>query len=873
MKAAAALQFYYTSCRRGLSGYAGFQTRAESSGLQLDERRQLEGKALYQPPRDLPPEPDADAIAGQFPKAFKAVWLLSGRAALIRSTYAGQDYSGRWGNYFAHGLVIDGPLGDLWTIDAYAWPGWVDRLGEESEDADPVALPEVPIAEIGGSSDFAFEELQTFLGEGDSRPRSLAQMLNAVFRATQDSRSLVIREQSEMDGVYWIACVLKAFPCACQRDLSFSTYQFDPRSALRINATNGATDFLFDEAERKYQFYMFDFVTGLHSDVTDENPEYASQIAEWMASTPQRLYGFHEFATLFECGQIGGHLVQLLRLYRIASGDRLMLATRDLYAILAFVNEHAKPAAFARVLLALGDVTRSLDANATLNDWVMIIRFLANGAASAGGDEHRSRVCRTWVDAFDHFVFAKRQEEAQVVALRGEVEAKLGSHAIEVARAFLTDEHLDWMWQHAPHLSAKSLSVIMNEVIGACRQIRLEPAYESQEVRSLLESVLSARPGRPPDLAWAFAPFRSDVIGLSSLVEHVLALLEEQIREGAAPREVEEAASRAVGRSLAAVLGPESDGLRYRVINHLKLEEKFTNVLVGEWEEAMSRANDRVESHARYERNVLLDESAFALKMRGEFAATLVTSLPPEQQRRQARQWVESGGCKCLSDAVARTVLSFATEDVKLPPDDAASDRLALKIQKELNTRGLRIDSDRLELRAAARRVLAERGRTADQIEVVGRADAASYREFVGVVLPRLLAAIDTPDGHRNMLTSIFVEAHRQVFARAYDECLGQRPKDRFERADVAALVFWLRLSKSDAAWSTLQRLKKPALEVMAVRLGAVRGKARSVAEANLEQLAAQWEPAQRRELQTFLDRAEELRPSLLSRLFGRGRS
>lgn len=873
MKAKGALQFYYTSCRRGLSGYSGFQTRAESQGLQLDERRELEGKALYQPPRDLPNEPDADVIAGQFPKAFKVVRLSSGRTALIRSTYAGQDFSGRWGNYFAHGLVLGGSLGDRWPIDAYAWPGWAGRLEDGVDDADPEPLPEVPLSEITGGTDFAFEELQTFLREGDSRPGVLARMLNAVFRRSSDSRSLVIREQLELDAVYWVACIQKAFPPAFQRELSCSTFQFDPRSSLAVNATIGETDFLFDEGERKYQFYVFDLVTGQHSEVPEEHAEYASTVAEWMASEPQRLRGFHDFAALFDYREVGGELLHLLRLYRLEGGERVALTTRDLHAILAFVNAHARPAAFARVLEALGDVTRSLEASAPLEDWALVIRFLADGAASTGGAEHRRRACQAWIDAFDHFVIAKQQSEADIMALREEVEGKLESHASEVAQAFLEDAHLDWMWEHAGQLPGKSLAIVMTEVARSCRQLGREPVYEAQEARSLIEAVLIRSPGRPPDLQWAFAEFRSHAEGLSSLVAHVLSVLEEQIREGAAPRETWGAACRAVGHSLAGVLGHAGEGLRFELLNSLKRDERFAGVLFGEWEAAINKATDRVESHAYYEQHVLSDDSKFALKMRDEMSAALLKVLPAEQQRRQAREWVESARSRRLSDEVAGRVLALASQNVKLTPDDPASERLAGQILQELNERQLRLDPDRLKLRAAACRALTDPSGTTGLREVVGRADAASYGEFVGVVLPRLLVATDTPDGHRKVLMSMVVDAHLQALTEAYAEFLTKRPKDRFDHADVAALVFWLRLGESDSAWPALRRLKKRAVEAMAIRLGSMRGEARSKAEAYLEKLPALREPVQRRALGAFLDRADELRPSWLDRLLGRSRS
>src|SRR5579864_3093140 len=140
-----ALQLCYTSCRRGMSGNAGFQTWCQSLGIQPDERRELERRCLYRPPRDAHPEPDRDEVEHRFPIALRYFPLDGGRAALIRSCYLGRDYSGRWGNFFAHALLLrqEPRAPACWPIDYYEWAGWRDRLTPEEESASPPpALPE-----------------------------------------------------------------------------------------------------------------------------------------------------------------------------------------------------------------------------------------------------------------------------------------------------------------------------------------------------------------------------------------------------------------------------------------------------------------------------------------------------------------------------------------------------------------------------------------------------------------------------------------------------------------------------------------------------------------------------------------------------------
>ena len=79
-----ALQLHYTSCRRGQSGNAGFQTRSLTPGISADEQREIERRGIYRPPRDAAPEPSAEEIGSTFPRALRCYRLESGRQALTR---------------------------------------------------------------------------------------------------------------------------------------------------------------------------------------------------------------------------------------------------------------------------------------------------------------------------------------------------------------------------------------------------------------------------------------------------------------------------------------------------------------------------------------------------------------------------------------------------------------------------------------------------------------------------------------------------------------------------------------------------------------------------------------------------------------------
>lgn len=99
------LQLFYTSCESGLSSGKGFQTYSMSPGIRADERREIESLCGYRPPDKLPAQPTPEEISDLFPITFGCRQLQTGRYVVWQIKYLGQDYSGRYGNYFVHALV------------------------------------------------------------------------------------------------------------------------------------------------------------------------------------------------------------------------------------------------------------------------------------------------------------------------------------------------------------------------------------------------------------------------------------------------------------------------------------------------------------------------------------------------------------------------------------------------------------------------------------------------------------------------------------------------------------------------------------------------------------------------------------------------
>ncbi|MGH3239473.1 MAG: hypothetical protein ACRDNL_03780, partial [Spirillospora sp.] len=118
-----AWQLHYTSARRGPTGRAGFQFVAETPGLPDGVRAGVTPYLSYRPPPDAPLSPDESELGG-FPVSL-LYDRVDGRPLLLRCRYLGRDYSGRYGNFFAHAVVAEpDELEGLRPAELWHAPHW-----------------------------------------------------------------------------------------------------------------------------------------------------------------------------------------------------------------------------------------------------------------------------------------------------------------------------------------------------------------------------------------------------------------------------------------------------------------------------------------------------------------------------------------------------------------------------------------------------------------------------------------------------------------------------------------------------------------------------------------------------------------------------
>jgi GTPase-associated protein 1, N-terminal domain type 2/GTPase-associated protein 1, middle domain len=807
----AALQLQYTSCRAGVRGGKGFQTRALSEGLRADEQREVEGQGGYSPPRDASTEPAWDEIERDFPVLFRFYRLASGRFAITRSQYSGQDYSERWGNFFAHSLVLDEWPAAVWPIDFYEWPGWKRRL-EPAEDTEtaPGPLPAVALEDIAPSPSFTFAELQAFLRESPGRGELLAAMIRAVFAGRRSARVLVVRD-SPLNGAFWIACVQKAFPLRHALTLSQSTYQFDPRDCAALNATTTGTGFSFDETQRKFQFSMFDLVESANSEVVDEAGDYAAAMSRWMTEEPELAAGFHRFMAGVDHESIGPELPQFLSVFRMARGDTAGLDLPAMVDALQITARHIAPAQRAALFEPLADGAVWSAAEGTPEQLLALLSALAQDAGAATDRTERAPLARTWLRCFETIRNTGRwsmlpvlsESRDAIAALAPEAERGIAVHLLSPAERKAIGAGLAAI----PDESAVAAEWLLGELLRSARSVG-----SSSTAEPVQEVIAAARGCNRGAAAAILRAFGADPSGLAAACA-TLAWGEsetEQFRRG-----------EKAGLALFEVLGTLPPAVCTDVRRALDRRETWP-VLFHEWLATLNAARGRRELYVEYCNGVLSALPGFDRACRGAIATSFAETLDAKARGAAALTWIRVGEVDRFPPEIQRWCVDAAAATIVLSRDGSGADAARIVTERAQRLE-MRLEPDRPFLRLLLEQVASPK-ETLAQLELarlpaaLRSLDRAEYVEFLYGFLHPVLALADEDD-HDQVLRACFVAGESDSFAGVYTAALTARGRSELPVAAVTgALRFWL-VRVGDGGVPGSGALNEPVLQALAARL------------------------------------------------------
>jgi GTPase-associated protein 1 len=216
-------QLHYTSCESGLSGYSGFQFCAATPGVPDLVMREVERQTVYEPPAVM--QEILDKALAEFPvNLLYAYGRESNTLIISRVQYAGLDFSNRSGNYFAHSLVSDSPSDDLASalpVELWGAPFWLAEQGDQRE------LPPLPPLPPSGS--ITPESVADFAISRALSEDHFAALLTAVEGAMTGGRQVLVIDSGTDAICRWIAAMSYLLGPVGGRQLTFSTYSYDPR--------------------------------------------------------------------------------------------------------------------------------------------------------------------------------------------------------------------------------------------------------------------------------------------------------------------------------------------------------------------------------------------------------------------------------------------------------------------------------------------------------------------------------------------------------------------------------------------------------------------------------------------------------------------
>ncbi len=247
-------QLHYTSCPDGPAGFSGFQFSAATPDIAPAVLREVEELTVYQPPSWLLASPQLDQ-----PDAYPVMFLhaasaVTGSAITAQVVFAGKDYSGRTGNYFAHALVTGTPREDFGPVRPAEL--WGSELWQRTQ-ASGTELPALPGPPPRGFIDPP--GAQAFL-DAHGLDGILGELLTAVAQAMTGAPPVLLVTLDAPECAWCIAALSYLLGEQLAQQLTFTTYCHRPESA-RLHIIGILPDAMPAEAITG-SFQLFDLTTG-----------------------------------------------------------------------------------------------------------------------------------------------------------------------------------------------------------------------------------------------------------------------------------------------------------------------------------------------------------------------------------------------------------------------------------------------------------------------------------------------------------------------------------------------------------------------------------------------------------------------------------
>lgn len=464
------LQLIYTSCKKGLSPGAGFQTYSMSEGISEEERREIERYGLYVPPTNLPTQPGPEEIETLFPVALRFFRLKSGRYGICQSKYIGRDYSGRYGNYFCHALIPENGHFPVYPIQFYHSPLFRDHLSQEETQVN-VTPPPLPILDLEAAEGTSCPEIhldQVLEFINNTRIEQVKELVSAAITYDETHRSLILSDSSA-NIPYWIAALQMAFPLELAHNLTFATYIHDPAgmNTMISGVPREGSRFAFSETQRNFENYIFDFEHP-GTPVMDKEYDFSKNIDLGYTISKESLVEFHQFINLFDFNRINKELDSISHLFQVSRVGLDDLTTGQILAAVEFANQYASPGVLSQLADSFLQILDGLTSNVDFKSAEIITKFLFKIARQSPEKRHLETAYTFFFQALDHLIIHNPQPHLESTEnLYSNIRDENIPYGEEFAKRTLSGERLKQITRSISHNGDSLRSgIYFNLIVG-----------------------------------------------------------------------------------------------------------------------------------------------------------------------------------------------------------------------------------------------------------------------------------------------------------------------------------------------------------------------------------------------------------------------
>jgi len=405
------LQLYYTSCKKGLSTGAGFQTYSMSDGITHDERLEIEKNGIYVPPNDLPSQPTQEEITRLFPITFKFFRLKSGRYGVCQSVYSGQDYSSRFGNYFCHAIILKNGIFPFYPIQLFRSSLFRKQLTKDEADIQesPLPLSSIHIDNVTLDGGMTFDSISNFIDEND-RGEIFKAIITSIIHYENSNRRLVLCDISE-NIPYWIGAIQMAFPIDMVHNITFTTYTFDPEGDNSIicatNRTGGK--FQFSDYQKEYQFFIYDFS---HNDfsLVDKTTKFAEIVNTSYMFSPDSLRDFHAFIKNFNYTVVNNEIDYAFNLFQITNSGLDQISYDDIAHSIEYANKYASAELLGKLSQKISSLIDVMSQKLDFNVASIMTKFLFKISFQTKDKKHTEIAYDFFLTSLSAFIFQKEHQ-------------------------------------------------------------------------------------------------------------------------------------------------------------------------------------------------------------------------------------------------------------------------------------------------------------------------------------------------------------------------------------------------------------------------------------------------------------------------------